>query len=318
MEYRNLGNSGLQVSEVSLGSWLTLGSSLDAESARDLVHKAYDLGINLFDTADVYADGAAERALGQALRDIPRRHVVIATKCFFPVSERAGDRGLSRKHIFESAEASLARLGTDYVDLFQCHRPDPATPMEETVCAFEDLIRQGKILYWGVSEWSAAQIVDACRTAERRNAYRPISNQPRYSILRRQPEPEILPVSEREGLGQIAFSPLGQGVLTGKYSGGRRPPGSRATDTERNTLMDAYLESASLARVDALAPLADELGISLAQLALAWCLRRPSVASVIVGATSSAQLEENAKASGMRIPAEIETRIDEIAPPPEA
>jgi aryl-alcohol dehydrogenase-like predicted oxidoreductase len=242
---------------------------------------------------------------------------VIATKCFFPVSERANDRGLSRKHIFESAEASLSRLGTDYIDLFQCHRPDPTTPVEETVCAFEDLIRQGKVLYWGVSEWSAAQIVDACRTAQRRNAYRPISNQPRYSILRRHPEPEILPVSEREGLGQIAFSPLGQGVLTGKYRGGQRPARSRAADDARNTLMDAYLEPAALERVDALAPLADELGISLAQLALAWCLRRPSVASVIVGATSGAQLEENTVASGMRVPAEIEARIDEIAPPPE-
>jgi voltage-dependent potassium channel beta subunit len=318
VEYRNLGNSGLQVSELSLGTWLTVGSSLDRAGARGLVHEAFDLGINLFDTADVYADGEAERALGEALRDIPRRHAVIATKCYFPVSERANDRGLSRKHIFESVEASLARLGTDYIDLFQCHRPDPSTPVEETVCAFEDLIRQGKILYWGVSEWSAAQIVDACRTADSRNAYRPISNQPRYSILRRHPEPEVFPVCEREGLGQIAFSPLGQGVLTGKYSGGRRPPGSRATDDERNTLMDAYLEPASLARVDALTPLAEDLGISLAQLALAWCLRRPSVASVIIGATSGRQLEENAKASGMRIPAEIEVRIDEIAPPPEA
>ena len=305
------------MSEVSLGSWLTLGSSLDPGAARQLVHKAYDLGINLFDSADIYADGAAERALGGALCDIPRRHVVIATKCFFPVSERANDRGLSRKHIFESAEASLSRLGTDYIDLFQCHRPDATTPVEETVCAFEDLIRQGKILYWGVSEWSAAQIVDACRTAQRRNAYRPISNQPRYSILRRDLESEILPVSEREGLGQIAFSPLGQGVLTGKYSGGRRPAGSRAVDDARNTLMDAYLEPAALERVDALTPLADELGISLAQLALAWCLRWPSVSSVIVGATSGEQLEENTKASGMRIPAEIEARIDEIAPPPE-
>jgi voltage-dependent potassium channel beta subunit len=317
VEYRNLGNSGLQVSEVSLGSWLTVGSSLDREGARAIVHKAFDLGINLFDTADVYADGEAERVLGEILHDLPRRHVVIATKCFFPVSERAGDRGLSRKHIFESVEASLARLDSDYIDLFQCHRPDPTTPVEETVCAFEDLIRQGKILYWGVSEWSAAQIVDASRTAQRRNAYRPISNQPRYSILRRHPEPEVFPVCEREGVGQIAFSPLGQGVLTGKYSGGRRPPGSRAMDDERNTLMDAYLEPASLARVDALTPLAEELGISLAQLALAWCLRRPSVASVIIGATSGRQLEENAKASGMRIPDEIEARIDEIAPPPE-
>jgi voltage-dependent potassium channel beta subunit len=317
MEYRNLGDSGLQVSEVSLGSWLTLGSSLDRDASRGLVHKAFDLGINLFDSADVYADGDAERALGEALRELPRRHVVIATKCFFPASEHANDRGLSRKHIFESAEGSLSRLGTDYIDLFQCHRPDATTPVEETVCAFEDLIRQGKLLYWGVSEWSAAQIVDACRSAQQRNAYRPISNQPQYSILRRGIEPEILPVSEREGLGQIVFSPLAQGALTGKYRGGRRPAGSRAADEARNTTMHALLEPAALQRVDALAPLADELGISLAQLALAWCLRRPSVASVIAGATSGEQLEENTKASGMRIPAEIEARIDALAPPPE-
>jgi voltage-dependent potassium channel beta subunit len=316
VEYRNLGNSGLQVSEVSLGSWLTLGSSLDGDSARGLVHEAYDLGINLFDTADVYADGAAERTLGEALRDIPRRHVVIATKCFFPVSERAGDRGLSRKHIFESAEASLARLRTDYIDLFQCHRPDPVTPMEETVCAFEDLIRQGKILYWGVSEWSAAQIVDACRTAQRRNAYQPISNQPRYSILRRGIEAEILPRCEQEGLGQIVFSPLAQGALTGKYRGGARPDGSRAADEARNTFMSAILEPATLERVDALAPLADELGISMGQLALAWCLRQPGVASAIVGVTSLRQLEENAKASGLQIPDAVAARIDEIAPGP--
>ena len=175
------------------------------------------------------------------MRDLPRHQLVIASKCFFPMSEHPNDRGLSRKHIVESVEASLRRLGTDYLDLEQCHRPDPTTPMEETVRAFEDLIRQGKILYWGVSEWRAAHVLDACRIAELRNAYRPVSNQPQYSILRRGIEREVLPVCRREGLGQVVFSPLAQGVLTGKYASGARPEGSRALDQQRNQFMDAFL-----------------------------------------------------------------------------
>jgi voltage-dependent potassium channel beta subunit len=314
MQYRPLGRSGLQVSEIGLGSWLTLGSSVDREGTREIVHRAYDLGINLFDTADVYASGQAEEVLGQALRAIPRRYLVIASKAFFPMSEHPNDGGLSRKHLFESVEASLRRLGTDYLDLHQCHRADPATPMEETVCAYEDLIRQGKILYWGVSEWKPAQIAEACRVADRRLAYRPVSNQPQYSLLRRQIESELLPACEREGLSQIVFSPLGQGVLSGKYSGGAKPSGSRAADARRNQFMGAYLAPETLERVDRLAPIADELGVTPAQLALAWCLRRPSVASVIVGATRPSQLEENAKASGVEIPAELLSRIDAIAP----
>jgi aryl-alcohol dehydrogenase-like predicted oxidoreductase len=193
---------------------------------------------------------------------------------------------------------------------------DPTTPIEETVCAYEDLIRQGKVLYWGVSEWGPTQIVDACRCADARRAYRPISNQPQYSILRRQIEAKVLPSCEREGLGQLVFSPLAQGVLTGKYSGGALPAGTRAADSFRNQFMRAYLEPATLARVDALRPLAAELGLSLAQLGLAWCLRSPAVASVIVGATRAEQLEENTKASGVELPAEIVARIDAIAPAP--
>jgi len=302
------------VSEISLGSWLTLGSSVDREGTRELVHRAFDLGIDTFDSADVYANGAGEEALGHALRGIPRPYVVIATKAFFPMSERPNDRGLSRKHLFESVEGSLRRLGTDYLDLHQCHRMDPSTPIEETVCAYEDLIRQGKILYWGVSEWGPTEIVDACRIADARHAYRPISNQPQYSILRRQIEAKLLPACEREGLGQLVFSPLAQGVLTGKYSGGAVPSGTRAADSFRNQFMRTYLEPATLARVDALRPLAAQLGLSLAQLALAWCLRSPAVASVIVGATRAEQLEENAKAASVAIPAEVAARIDAIAP----
>jgi voltage-dependent potassium channel beta subunit len=314
MQHRRLGRSGLRVSEVGLGSWLTFGSSVDREATREIVHAAFDLGIDFFDTADVYANGAGEEALGHALRGIPRQSVVIATKAFFPMSERPNDRGLSRKHLFESVEGSLRRLGTDYLDLHQCHRMDPETPIEETVCAYEDLIRAGKILYWGVSEWGAAQIVDACRIADARRAYRPISNQPQYSILRRQAEAQVLPACEREGLGLVVFSPLAQGVLTGKYAGGARPAGSRAADSFRNQFMRAYLEPAVLAKVDALGALAAELGVTLAQLALAWCLRIPAVASAIVGATSAAQLEENAKASGLRLSDEIAARIDALSP----
>ncbi len=316
MEYRNLGKSGLVVSEVSVGSWLTLGSSVDRAATREIVHRAFDLGVNLFDTADVYSNGAGEEALGHALQGIPRRYLVLATKCFFPMSERPNDRGLSRKHIVESVEDSLRRLGTDYVDLLQCHRYDPNTPVEETVRAFDDLVRQGKVLYWGVSQWSAAQIVEACRGADALRAVRPISNQPQYNLLRRGIESEVVPVSRREGLSQIVYSPLAQGALTGKYSGGRRPAGTRASDGARNVFMNAFLEPEVLADTDRLAPLAAQLGISMAQLALAWCLAESNIASVITGVTRVSQLEDNVKASGLRLPAEILAQIDAIFPGP--
>ncbi len=314
MRYRRLGRSGLQVSEVSVGSWLTFGSSVDRPLTREIVRRAYDLGINFFDTADVYANGAGEQALGEALREIPRRYVVVATKCFFPMSEHPNDRGLSRKHIFESLEGSLRRLQTDYVDLLQCHRPDPDTPLEETVRAFEDLVRQGKVLYWGVSEWSAETIAEACRIADSTGAYRPISNQPQYSILRRGIERDVMPVCEREGLGQVVWSPLAQGVLTGKYRGGKRPEGTRAADPTRNVFMESFLDAAVLERVERLQPLAAELGVSMAQLALRWCLRRTNVGSVIVGATRVPQLEENVAACDAGLPVEIEKQIDALFP----
>jgi aryl-alcohol dehydrogenase-like predicted oxidoreductase len=316
VRYRNLGNSGLSVSEIGLGSWLTLGSRIDLAGTRVIVRRAFDLGINFFDTADVYSDGAAEEALCSALADIPRRHLVIATKAFFPMSDKPNDSGLSRKHLYESVEGSLRRLETDYLDLHQCHRPDPNTPIEETVGAYEDLIRQGKLLYWGVSEWGAGDIGDACRTADSRLAYRPISNQPQYSIMRRDLEREVLATCEEQGLGQVVFSPLGQGVLSGKYSGGARPEESRAADDKRNWFMDAYLEPSEVAKVDRLKPLAAELSLTLPQLALAWCLRRANVASVIVGVTRGAQLEDNVGASGVSLPDDILARIDEIFPGP--
>jgi voltage-dependent potassium channel beta subunit len=316
MRTRRVGHSGLQVSEVGLGTWLTLGSKLDDGAASELVERAYDLGINFFDTADIYENGAAERSLGRALRDLPRSHVVVATKCFFPMSERPGDSGLSRKHIFDSVEGSLHRLGMDYIDLHQCHRADPEVPLQETVRAYEDLVRQGKLLYWGVSHWSGERIGEACRIADERGGDRPISSQPEYSILRRELEAALLPACNRLGLGQLVFSPLAQGALTGKYLRSERPAASRASDDRRNRSIAAYLGAAELRRVEALRPLADELGISLAQLALAWCLRTPAVASVIVGATQREQLEENCKASGMKLPDELLHRIDAISPAP--
>ena len=302
------------MSEIALGSWLTFGSSVDAERSQDLIHAAFDRGISFFDSADVYAGGAAEEALGRALRSIPRPHVVIATKCFFPMSEHPNDRGLSRKHIVESVEASLRRLGTDYIDLHQCHRADPDTPIAETVRAYDDLIRQGKLLYWGVSEWGPEAIAEACRLADACGGARPISNQPNYSILRRQIEREVVPTCRREGLGQVVFSPLAQGVLTGKYRDGERPKASRATDSERNRWMAAYLEEGVVERVERLRPLADSLGISMAQLALAWCLHQPGVDSAIIGVTRLEQLEDNCKASGLELPEAVLSQIDTLFP----
>jgi voltage-dependent potassium channel beta subunit len=314
MRTRRLGRSGLEVSEVALGSWLTLGSSVDRSDTQKIVRRAFDLGINLFDTADVYARGAAELTLREALSGLSRHHVVIATKAFFPMSDRPNDRGLSRKHLFESVEGSLRRLGTDYVDLHQCHRPDPDTPLEETVGAYEDLIRQGKVLYWGISEWSGEEIAGACRAADARAGYRPISSQPQYSILRRGLEREVLPVCRREGLGQLVWSPLAQGVLTGKYREGRRPEGTRAVDPERGVFMQDLLRDDVVERVQELSPLADAIGVSLAQLSLAWCLREPSIASVIVGVTRVEQLEENVRASDLELSDDVLERIDALFP----
>jgi len=314
MEYRQLGSSGLRVSEVSLGSWLTFGATVDVPATAEIVRAAIDAGVTFFDTADVYANGAAEEALREALRGLPRHKLVIATKAFFPISEDPNDRGLSRKHLFESVHASLRRLGTDYLDLHQCHRADPTVPVEETVRAYEDLIRQGKVLYWGTSEWSAEQIEAALAAADRHGAYRPISNQPQYSILRRGIERAVLPLCRREGVGQVVWSPLAQGVLTGKYRPGQRPDGTRAAHPFQSRFMEAFLADDVLARVERLRPIAGDLGLTMGQLALAWCLREPGVASVIAGATRPAQLAENAKASGVKLPAEAVAAIGRLFP----
>jgi len=314
MHYRPLGSSGLRVSEISLGSWLTYGATVDIAGAAKVVAAALELGINTFDTADVYAGGAAEEALREALRGAARHKAVIATKAFFPMSEDPNDRGLSRKHLFESVEASLRRLGTDYLDLHQCHRADESVPLEETVRAYEDLIRSGKVLYWGVSEWSHKQIEAAAEVADRWRAYRPTSSQPQYSMLRRGIEKRVLRTCTKLGIGQIVWSPLAQGVLTGKYGTGARPEGTRAAHPFQSRFMEAFLTEEMLARVERLRPIAADLGLSMAQLALAWVLRQPNVASAIVGATSPAQIEDTAKASGVVLPPESLARIDAIFP----
>ena len=240
MQYRRLGRSGCKVSAVSLGTWLTFGGSIHANMASAIVRRALDLGINFFDTADVYAMGAAEEQLAASLDGVPRKDYVLASKVFFPTGDGPNDKGLSRKHIFETVHASLRRLKTDYIELFQCHRFDPETPLEETVCAYRDLIAQGKILYWGVSEWTGEQIEAAVRVATEHGAPAPLTNQPVYNLLERGIEDEVVPACVRHGLGIIPFSPLAQGVLTGKYATGDKPADSRLADERRNRFMGRY------------------------------------------------------------------------------
>lgn len=294
MEYRNLGQSGLKVSRTALGSWLTFGAALDQERAARLVAEAFELGINLFDTADVYRAGEGESLLGRAIQALPRHRLVLASKCFFPMSDDPNDRGLSRKHIHESIDGSLRRLGTDYLDLYQCHRFDPETPLLETAAAMDDLIRRGKVLYWGVSQWPAERITEVVELCRREHLHAPISNQPLYNLFERGIEAEVLPASARAGLGQIVFSPLAQGVLSGKYRPGQPPPpGSRATDEQSNQFLGRYTTPIRLRQAEAFAALARSRGATPAGMALAFCLRDPRVTSVIVGASSSAQLREN-------------------------
>ncbi len=304
MKYRRLGNSGLKVSEVALGGWLTQGRSIDDATTESIVNKAFDLGINLFDSADVYNIGEAEKALGKAIVGLKRQSLVIATKCFWPMSDDVNDRGLSRKHIFESVNNSLERLGIDYIDLMQCHRYDETTPVEETVRAMGDLIRQGKILYWGVSVWTAPQIADACQISDALGYPKPISNQPPYSMLRPEIEDAVLPECEKQGMGQIVFSPLAQGVLSGKYLPGQpRPEGSRGADDKSNTFMNDVLADSTLERVQLLKSFAESKGCTVGQFALAWCLRKSNISSVIVGASRIGQIEENAACSDLELEA---------------
>jgi len=316
MKYRRLGESGLKISTVSLGSWLTYGNAVESARGRECVRAALEAGVNFFDTADVYAKGAAESFLGVALAAFPRNELVIGTKVFGKMSEAVNDAGLSRKHIMESCEHSMRRLKVDYIDLYQCHRHDPDTPMAEVVRAMDDLIRQGKILYWGVSCWSPDQLLDACETADRQHAPRPISNQPPYSLLQREIEDEVLPASRDLGIGQVVFSPLAQGILTGKYLDGAIPDDSRLANDSLNRFMKDHVTEINLAKVKALNEIAKELETPLATLALAWCLTQEGVSSVIMGATKPEQVRANCAAANLELSDEVLARIEAIVSEP--
>lgn len=312
MEFRRLGRSGLSVSEISYGNWLTHGSQVEEEQAQACIKAALDAGITTFDTADVYANTAAEAVLGRGLAGQRRESLEIFTKVFWPTGPKGpNDKGLSRKHIMESAHASLKRLGTDYLDLYQAHRFDQTVPLEETMVAFADLVRQGKVLYIGVSEWSAEQITRGAELA--RELKIPfVSNQPQYNMLWRVIEDQVIPACEREGLSQIVWSPIAQGVLTGKYRPGQpAPEGSRATDEKGGAdMVKRFLRDEVLERVEKLRPLADQAGLSLAQLAVAWVLQNRNVASAIIGASRPEQVHENVKAAGVKLDADLLTAID--------
>ena len=313
MQYRRLGRAGVRVSTIALGSWLTYGESVAEEAAIQCIHKAYELGINFFDTANAYNRGAAEKVVGRALKDFSRDSFVLATKVYFPMGEGPNDQGLSRKHIMEQCHASLRRLGTDYIDLYQCHRYDPDTSLEEVLRALDDLVTQGKVLYVGVSEWSATQIDDAVYTARELNLDRIASNQPIYNMLQRYIERDVLPLCEREGIGQVVFSPLAQGVLTGKYKPGQQPEqGTRAADAESGAYMQQLMNDRVLTAVQNLQTLAQQTGYSLPQMALAWVLRKQIVSAAIIGASRPQQVEENAKASEITLTDDVLQHIDEI------
>jgi aryl-alcohol dehydrogenase-like predicted oxidoreductase len=315
MEFRYLGNSGFKVSEITFGNWLTHGSQVENDTAIECVHAALDVGITTFDTADVYANTKAESVLGEALKGQRRQSLEIFTKVYWPTGPGgANDSGLSRKHIMESIDGSLERLQTDYVDLYQAHRYDRSTPLEETMQAFADIVRSGKALYIGVSEWTAEQI-RAGHALAADLGFQLISNQPQYSALWRVIEAEVVPVSKELGISQIVWSPVAQGVLSGKYAPGAPvPAGSRAADEKGGARMiQRFLERPQvLQRVQDLRPVADELGLTLAQLAVAWVLQNDNVAAALIGASRPEQVRENVKASGVTIPTELLARIDEV------
>jgi aryl-alcohol dehydrogenase-like predicted oxidoreductase len=317
MEYRRLGRSGLVISEIAYGNWVTHGSQVEEDAARDCVAAALDEGITTFDTADAYAGTRAEEILGRALHGLRRESLEIFTKVYWPTGPGQNDTGLSRKHIFESAHASLRRLQTDYVDLYQAHRYDYSTPLEETMRAFDDLVRQGKALYIGVSEWRAEEIAAALKIADSMGFDRIVANQPQYNMVWRVIEAEVVPLCAKEGISQIVFSPIGQGALTGKYRPGAQPPaGSRATDEAGGKdFIARFLSDSLLTRVQELRSVADEAGLSLAQLAVAWTLQNPNVAAAIIGATRPDQVRENAGAAGVRLDEGLLRRIDDILGP---
>ncbi len=308
MRYRQLGSSDLQVSEISLGSWMTYGGGVDRDQAEACVTTAFEVGINFIDTANVYSGGRAEEFLGEVLADRPRDSYVLATKLFFPMSEN--DRGLSRQQVLKQIDASLARLRTDYVDLYQCHRYDWDTPLEETMEALSEVVRAGKARYLGFSEWPAEKIEEALNLP---GVEKFVSSQPQYSMIWRGPERYLFPLCASNGISQIVWSPLAQGILTGKYKPGQPPPAdSRASSAQMNYFMDVSEDDVLLERVQQLVPVAEGLGLSMAQLALAWVLRESNVASAIIGASRPQQVVDNAAASGVSLDEETLRQIDEI------
>lgn len=311
MKYRYLGNSGFKVSEITYGNWLTHGGTVEEDTAIKTVHAALEAGITTFDTADVYANLVAEAVLGKALNGLRREGLEIFTKVYWPVAEKGpNDVGLSRKHIMESINGSLKRLGTDYVDLYQAHRYDYETPLEETMQAFADIVRSGKALYIGVSEWNAKQIEQGHKLSKELG-FQLISNQPQYSMLWRVIEAEVIPTSEKLGVSQIVWSPMAQGVLSGKYlPGSPIPAGSRAADPTTASFIEKFMGEQTLSKVQLLKPIAEELGLTMAQLAIAWVLQNKNVAAALVGASRPEQMTQNVKAAGVEIPVELMKKID--------
>lgn len=306
MEYRRLGSSGMYISEISYGNWITHGSQIEQAAAISCVKTAIDLGITTFDTADVYAATRAEVVLGKALKGVRRESYELFTKVYWPTGPGKNDRGLSRKHIMESCNASLKRLQTDHIDLYQAHRFDYETPLEETLRAFDDLIRAGKVNYIGTSEWRASEIENALSIQDAQGYDRFISNQPQYSMLWRVIEAEVIPLCDRQGIGQIVWSPIAQGVLSGKYKAGKRAPaGSRATDKKNGAeMISRWMSDEVLTAVGYLQPVAQEAGLTMSQLAIAWVLQNRNVSSAIMGATKAAQVRENVKAAGVKLSVE--------------
>ena len=314
MQYRRLGDAGVKLSEIGLGGWLTVGNAINFETAAAVMNKSYDLGINFFDTADVYAQGKSEEVWGQLLKDRRRAEYVLASKAFFPTGSGPNDKGLSRKHITESCDASLRRLKTDYLDLYQCHRFDPETPLEETITAMHDLIRRGKVIYWGFSEWPVEQIEKGLQICGTQRLEKPKSSQPQYNMLQRGIETQVMPLCHKAGIGQVVFSPLAQGVLTGKYSPGQAfPADSRAADSRQNLFIKKWTDDKELlTRVQKVEAVAREAKCTMAQLALAWVLRRPEITSCIIGASKPRQVEENVQAVGIKLDEHMVRRIEEI------
>ena len=311
MNYRKMGRSGLKLSSVSLGGWITFGGTIDEDAARAIVRTAVDGGVNYLDFADVYALGKAEEVMGRMLGDYRRQDLVLSSKCFWPMSKGVNDRGLSRKHIVESVEATLKRFGTDYIDLYFCHREDPETDLEETARAFDDLVSAGKLLYWGTSVWSAGRLKEAAEVCDRRNLAGASVEQPPYSLMDRGIEAEVLPEVRKQGMGVVCWSPLAGGLLTGKYDSGEVPAGSRADVTN---WLDGQLTPENLERLRAFSGLAAELGLQPSQLALAWVLHQDGITSVITGATDPAQVTMNLKAAEVELEPAVLTRLGELFP----